>query len=41
MTIGAWNIGGLCDGKKRTKVKEIVKGQKLEIFGLLETKVRG
>lgn len=40
MSVGAWNVRGLCGGKKRNEVKSIIRKEKLEIIGLLETKVR-
>lgn len=40
MSIGAWNIRGLCQDRKKSDIKRFVRNQKLSIFGLLETMVR-
>lgn len=38
MSIEVWNVRGLCDGKKRSEIKKIIREQKLEPFGLMGNK---
>ena len=40
MSIGTWNVRGLCQNQKKSEIKRIIKQQNLELFGLIETKVR-